>query len=91
MAENEFSIVLGIFFFLILYGIVIYNMVCIYSCVVLCCVVGVIADYLKRDLGSWVKCPPWGSFQEILARIYASFGENRGKLRTARSTSATEE
>ena len=26
------------------------------------------------------KCPPWRSFQGILARIYASFGENQGKF-----------
>ena len=25
-------------------------------------VVGVKADYLTRDLGLWVGCPPWGSF-----------------------------
>ena len=50
---------------------------------------GVKADYHTRDLGLWVGCPPWGSFYGILARIYASFGENHGKLRTARSTSAT--
>ena len=31
------------------------------------------------------ECPPWSSFQGILARIYVSFG----KFRTARSTSAT--
>ena len=30
-----------------------------------------------------------GSFYGILARIYASFGENHEKLRTARSTSST--
>ena len=30
-----------------------------------------------------------GLFYVILARIYASFGENHGKLRTARLTSAT--
>ena len=51
-------------------------------------VVGVKADCLTRDLGLWVECPSWGSFYRILARIYASFGENHGKLQTARSTSA---
>ena len=30
------------------------------------------ADCLTWDLGLWVKCPPWESFQGILARIYAS-------------------
>ena len=25
-------------------------------------VVGVKADYLTRDLGLWVGCPPWGVF-----------------------------
>ena len=52
-------------------------------------VVGFMADCLTRDLDQWVGWPPWGSFQGILARIYASFGENNGKLRTARSTNAT--
>ena len=46
---------------------------------------GIKADCLTRDLGLEVECPPWGSFQGILARIYASFGENQGKLRTAGS------
>ena len=27
------------------------------------------------------ECPPWSSFQGILARIYVSFRENHGKLR----------
>ena len=54
-------------------------------------VVGVKSDCLPRDLGLQVECPPWGSLYGIVARIYASFGENHGKLRTARSTSATEE
>ena len=49
------------------------------------------ADCLARDLGLWVKCPLWGSFQGILAHIYSSFRENHGKLRTARSSSATKE
>ena len=39
------------------------------------CGVGVKADFLKKDLG-----PPWGSFYGILAPIYASFGENHGKI-----------
>ena len=51
--------------------------------------VGFKADCLKGDLGLWVGCPPLTSLEGILARIYASFGENHGKLRTARSTSAT--
>ena len=33
--------------------------------------------------------PKWRSFWGILGRIYTSFGENHGKLRTARSISAT--
>ena len=41
------------------------------------------------NLGLWVKCPPWKFFSGIFARIYACFGENHGKLRTYRSTSAT--
>ena len=39
-------------------------------------VVGFMADCLTRELGQWVGCPPLGSFQGILARIFASFGEN---------------
>ena len=35
------------------------------------------------------ECPPWGSFWEIVARIYESIGENQDKFQTARSTSAT--
>ena len=42
-----------------------------------------------RVLGLWGKCPPWVSFWEILVYIYASFGENHGKIWTTRSTSAT--
>ena len=52
-------------------------------------VVGSKADSLTRDLGLWVDCPPWGVFLRDPSRIYACFGENHGKLRTARSTSAT--
>ena len=40
-------------------------------------------------IGWWVECPPWGVFKGILARTYACFGENHGKLRTAKSTSVT--
>ena len=41
--------------------------------------------------GSWPvgECPRWRSFQGTLTRIYASFGESHGKLRTARSTGTT--
>ena len=35
------------------------------------------------------ECHPSGSFYGILACIYASFRENHGKLRIAKSTSAT--
>ena len=35
------------------------------------------------------KYPLWESFWGILARIYASFGENQGKFRMARSTNTT--
>ena len=52
---------------------------------------GFMADCLTRDLGQWVGCPPWGSFSGIVARIYASFGENHEKLKTARSTRAIED
>ena len=41
------------------------------------------------DLGLLVECPPWGSFEVILIRIYVSFGINHGKLRKPRLTSAT--
>ena len=51
--------------------------------------VGVKPDCLKKDLGLWMGCLPWGSFYGFLARIYANFGENLGKLRTAKSRSAT--
>ena len=44
-----------------------------------------------RDLGLKRKCPLWGSFYGILARIYWSFGENHGKLRTPRWTSTMED
>ena len=47
------------------------------------------AGCLTRDIGLCVECPLWGSFKGILDRIYACFGENHGKLRTARLTSAT--
>ena len=40
-------------------------------------------------LGLLKECPPLESFKGILTRIYASFGENHGKPRTARSTSTT--
>ena len=40
------------------------------------------------NLGLWKECPPWESFYGVLVRIYSSFGENHGKLRTARLTSA---
>ena len=35
------------------------------------------------------ECLPWGSFYGIPVRIYPSFRENLGKIRTARSTSVT--
>ena len=41
--------------------------------------------------GRRVGCPPWGCFYGILAHIYAGFGENYRKLRTAKSISTTEE
>ena len=43
-------------------------------------VVGFEADCLAGDLDLWVGCPPWGSFERSLARIYASFGENSKRL-----------
>ena len=46
-------------------------------------------DCHTRDLGRWLGCPPSMSFYMILARTYASFGENHGKLRMNRSTNAT--
>ena len=49
------------------------------------------ANYLTMDLGLWGECPSWGSLLGIIACIYASFGENHGKHRTARSTRATED
>ena len=42
------------------------------------------------DLNLQGECPPWAFIKGTLDRIYASFGENNGKLRTARPTSATE-
>ena len=45
--------------------------------------------FLMWDVGLWGEYPRWGSFEGIPARIYMSFGENHGKLRTARLTSAT--
>ena len=61
------------------------------SHVVVVVVVGFMADCLMGDLGLWVGCPRWRSFLGSLASVFASFGENHGKPRTARSTSATEE
>ena len=46
---------------------------------------------LMWDLGLQGECPPWENFWGILVRIYASFGENNGKHRTAKSTSAIED
>ena len=54
-------------------------------------VVGVKADYHTRDIGLWLECPPWGSFYEIVARIYLSFEKNHGKRRAAISIYATED
>ena len=52
-------------------------------------VVGLSTTVRLWDLSLQGQCPSWGSFKRILALIYASFREIRGKLRTARSTSAT--
>ena len=51
--------------------------------------VGVKADCLKKGPRSIGGMPSEGVFKGILACIFASFGENHGKRRTARSTSAT--
>ena len=43
------------------------------------------------DLGLWGgECPPWGVFLRDPSTPYTSFGENSRKLRTAKSTSATD-
>ena len=52
-------------------------------------VVGLRSIVCTGDLGLWKRCILWGSFYEITARIYESFGKIDGKVRKARSTSAT--
>ena len=54
-----------------------------------CLVVGLRPTVRMWDLGLQGECPPLEVFYGILARIYSNFGENQGKLRTARSTSCT--
>ena len=64
----------------------IFEMIYIFEMIILIglLVVGFKADCLTRYVGLCVGCPPWGSFQGILAHMYASFGKEQGKLRTAR-------
>ena len=50
-------------------------------------VVGIKADCLKGELSVWLGYSKGRSFYKILVRIYASFAENRGKLRMPWSTS----
>ena len=54
-------------------------------------VVGFKANYYTKDLDLWVVYSPWGVFPSDPSRIHGSFGENHGKVQTARSTSATED
>ena len=50
-------------------------------------VVELTPNFLLCNLGLQGMWPPRGSFWGIIARIYANFGENHGKIRTARSSS----
>ena len=62
---------------------------CLQNMIVLCSIVNLKAKCLLVGPGPTRGEPYAEVFLRILLRIYANFGENHGKLRTASSTSAT--